>query len=122
MAPLRAHISHLIETEKTPRKISFWYGARSKQEIFYDEYFQQLAQAHHNFTFHLALSSPLNEDRWTGHQGFIHEVVFEQHLREHHNANTAEYYLCGPPMMIKACSKMLSEVGVPSSQISFDEF
>jgi Na+-transporting NADH:ubiquinone oxidoreductase subunit F len=122
MAPLRAHISHLLETEQTTRKISFWYGARSRQEIFYDDYFEQLAQAYPNFSFDLALSSPLPEDAWTGHTGFIHEVVFEKHLREHRDAKAAEYYLCGPPMMIKACTRMLSEIGVPSSQIAFDEF
>ena len=78
MAPLRAHLSHLLETEQTARKISFWYGARSKQEIFYEDYFRDLAAAHHNFTFHLALSSPLPEDDWTGHLGFIHEVVLRR--------------------------------------------
>ena len=122
MAPLRAHISHLLETERSTRRISFWYGARSRQEIYYDDYFEQLAQAHPNFSFHLALSSPLPEDAWTGYMGFIHEVVLEKHLREHSNAGAAEYYLCGPPLMIKACTRMLSEIGVPSSQIAFDEF
>ena len=122
MAPLRAHISHLLETEQTTRRISFWYGARSRQEIFYDDYFEQLAQAHPNFSFHLALSSPLPDDAWTGYTGFIHEIVLEKHLREHDNVRSAEYYLCGPPMMIKACTRMLSEIGVLSSQIAFDEF
>ena len=122
MAPLRAHISHLLETEQTSRKISFWYGARSRQEIFYDDYFEQLAEAHPNFSFHLALSSPLPEDLWTSHTGFIHEVVQEKHLRGHGSPTAPEYYLCGPPMMIKACTRMLSEIGVPSSQIAFDEF
>jgi Na+-transporting NADH:ubiquinone oxidoreductase subunit F len=122
MAPLRAHISHMLETEKTARKMSFWYGARSQQEIFYEEYFTQLAQVHSNFTFHLALSSPLPEDGWTGHHGFIHEVVLKEHLREHSNAKIAEYYLCGPPMMIKACTRMLTGLGVPSNQIAYDEF
>jgi Na+-transporting NADH:ubiquinone oxidoreductase subunit F len=122
MAPLRAHLSHMLETEKTARKVSFWYGARSKQEIFYDEYFGQLAKAYHNFAFHIALSAPLPEDEWTGHQGFIHEVLLENYLRQHSNTKAAEYYLCGPPMMIKACTKMLSELGVPSTQIAFDEF
>ena len=122
MAPLRAHLSQLIENDKTARKISFWYGARSKQEIFYEDYFERLAKVHRNFAFHIALSSPLPEDEWTGHQGFIHEVLFENYLHEHANARTAEYYLCGPPMMIKACTKMLSELGVPSNQIAYDEF
>ena len=122
MAPLRAHLSQLLENDRTARKISFWYGARSKQEIFYEDYFERLAKAHRNFAFHIALSSPLPEDEWTGHQGFIHEVLLDNYLHEHANARTAEYYLCGPPMMIKACTKMLSEVGVPSNQIAYDEF
>jgi Na+-transporting NADH:ubiquinone oxidoreductase subunit F len=122
MAPLRAHLSHLLETEKTARKISFWYGARSKQEIFYEDYFTQLATAHRNFVFHLALSAPLPEDNWTGHQGFVHEVLLNQYLRGHDNPKTAEYYVCGPPMMIRACTRMLKDIGVPASQIAYDEF
>ncbi len=122
MAPLRAHLSHLLETEQTARKISFWYGARSKQEIFYENYFRDLAAAHRNFTLHLALSAPLPEDNWTGHLGFIHEVVLENYLSSHANPAAAEYYLCGPPMMIKACTRMLADLGVPVSQISYDEF
>jgi Na+-transporting NADH:ubiquinone oxidoreductase subunit F len=122
MAPLRAHLSHLLETEQSARKVSFWYGARSKQEIFYQEYFADLAEQHRNFAFNLALSAPLVEDRWMGHQGFIHDVVMEKHLRDHPNARGAEYYLCGPPLMIKACLKMLSELGVPETHISYDEF
>jgi Na+-transporting NADH:ubiquinone oxidoreductase subunit F len=122
MAPLRAHLSYLLETEQTARKVSFWYGARSKQEIFYEDYFQSLAGAHHNFAFHVALSSPLPEDDWTGHLGFIHEVVLEKYLREHANPGGVEYYLCGPPMMIKACTRMLAEVGVSPQHIAYDEF
>lgn len=122
MAPLRAHLSYLLETENTARKVSFWYGARSRQEIFYGEYFQELADQHHNFGFHLALSSPLPTDQWTGHEGFIHEVVLEKYLRNHPNSQTAEYYLCGPPMMIRACTKMLNELQVPTNQIAYDEF
>jgi Na+-transporting NADH:ubiquinone oxidoreductase subunit F len=122
MAPLRAHLSHLLETEQTSRKISFWYGARSRQEIFYQDYFRGLAETHPNFAFHLALSSPLPEDQWTGHLGFIHEVVLERHLQGHPNPSAAEFYLCGPPMMIKACLKMLASLNVPESQISYDEF
>jgi Na(+)-translocating NADH:ubiquinone oxidoreductase F subunit len=122
MAPLRAHLSHLLETENTARKVSFWYGARSKQEVFYEDYFERLAAAHRNFTFQVALSSPLPEEDWSGHRGFIHEVVLEKQLREHPNPQGAEYYLCGPPLMIKACNKMLAQIGVPASQISYDEF
>jgi len=122
MAPLRAHISHLLENEQTARKISFWYGARSRQEIFYEDYFQELTGAHHNFSFHLALSAPLPEDDWSGHVGFIHEVVLSNYLREHARPESVEYYLCGPPMMIKACKKMLADIGVPTHQIAYDEF
>jgi MocE subfamily Rieske [2Fe-2S] domain protein len=122
MAPLRAHLSHLLESEQTARKISFWYGARSKQEIFYEDYFQDLARMHRNFAFSLALSSPLPEDNWTGYLGFIHEVVLQEYLLGHANPRAVEYYLCGPPMMIKACTRMLAEIGVPANQISFDEF
>ncbi len=122
MAPLRAHLSYLLETEKTARKVSFWYGARSRQEIFYADYFEELARRHPNFTFHLALSSPLPEDNWTGYLGFVHEVVQDKYLRQHANPEAVEFYLCGPPMMIKACNKVLAELGVPSSQIAYDEF
>ena len=122
MAPLRAHLSHLLETSQTLRKISFWYGARSKQEMFYEDFFQDLARAHRNFTFHLALSSPLPEDNWTGYAGFIHDAVFENYLAEHANPKAVEYYLCGPPMMIKACTRMLEKIGVSAQQIAYDEF
>ena len=122
MAPLRSHLSHLFETENTARKVSFWYGARSRQEIYYEDYFAGLAAGHPNFAFHLALSQPLPEDEWTGHLGFIHEVVLDNYLASHPNPKAVEYYLCGPPMMIKACTKMLADLGVPANQIAFDEF
>ena len=122
MAPLRAHISHLLEIENSARKISFWYGARSRQEIFYEEYFAELARAHSNFSFHLALSSPLAEDNWTGATGFIHDVVNEGLLRQHPRPAAAEYYLCGPPAMIAACNRMLADAGIPLHQIAYDEF
>ncbi|MCX6971969.1 MAG: NADH:ubiquinone reductase (Na(+)-transporting) subunit F [Verrucomicrobia bacterium] len=122
MAPLRAHLSHLLETERTARKVSYWYGARSRQEIFYEDVFQNLAKEHPNFRFHLALSSPLPEDNWTGDTGFIHEVVLEKYLADHQNPKAVEYYLCGPPMMIKACTKMLAALGVAPEQIAYDEF
>jgi Na+-transporting NADH:ubiquinone oxidoreductase subunit F len=122
MAPLRAHLSHLLETEQTARKVSFWYGARSKQEIYYQDYFQGLASVHRNFAFHLALSTPLPEDDWTGHLGFIHQVVLEKYLSRHTDPKAVEYYLCGPPLMIKACNRMLADLGVLSSHISYDEF
>jgi MocE subfamily Rieske [2Fe-2S] domain protein len=122
MAPLRAHISHLFENEKTNRKVSFWYGARSKQEIFYEDYFNDLAEKHSNFDFHLALSDPLKEDGWSGHTGFIHEVVLVNYLEKHPNPKAVEFYLCGPPMMIRACVKMLRDLNVDDEQIPFDEF
>ncbi|TAE76656.1 MAG: NADH:ubiquinone reductase (Na(+)-transporting) subunit F [Verrucomicrobia bacterium] len=122
MAPLRAHLSHLLETEKSARRIGFWYGARSRQEIFYDDYFRELAAGHPNFSFHLALSAPLPEDHWDGSSGFIHEVVLAEYLQSHPNPQAIEYYLCGPPMMIRACNKMLADLGVPPRQIAYDEF
>jgi fatty acid desaturase/NAD(P)H-flavin reductase/nitrite reductase/ring-hydroxylating ferredoxin subunit len=122
MAPLRAHLSHLFETEQTKRRVSFWYGARSKQELFYDDYFRGLEAAHRNFSFHVALSSPLATDNWTGLTGFIHEIVLDEYLRGHRDPTAVEYYLCGPPMMIKAVTKMLGALGVPALQIAFDEF
>ncbi len=122
MAPIRAHLSHLFESENTARKVSYWYGARSKQEIFYQDFFENLAARHPNFQFHLALSSPLPEDEWSGHSGFIHEVVLENYLAGHAHPETLEFYLCGPPMMIKACNKMLTALGVKDEQIAFDEF
>ena len=122
MAPLRAHLAHLLENERTARRVSYWYGARSRQEIFYEDYFEELARRHHNFAFHLALSSPLPEDNWNGDVGFIHEVLRAKYLSNHLNPAVAEYYLCGPPMMIKACKKMLGELDVPLGNIAYDEF
>lgn len=122
MAPLRAHLSHLFESERTARRVSFWYGARSRQELFYADYFHSLAREHSNFTFHPALSTSLPEDGWSGHVGFIHEVVLEEYLRHHPSPLAVEYYLCGPPMMMKACTRMLARLGVAASQIACDEF
>lgn len=122
MAPIRAQITHLFENEVTDRKVSYWYGARSLQEIFYDSYFRGLSEKYHNFHFYLALSAPLEEDNWTGDKGMIHDVVYQQYLKDHPNIKAVEFYLCGPPMMIKACTKMLALLGVTNEQISFDEF
>jgi len=122
MGPLRSHIEHLLDTEKSARKISYWYGARSKQEIYYADYFERLAAEHHNFDFHIALSDPLETDAWTGYTGYIHEVVLVNHLEKHTHLDAVEFYLCGPPMMIKACTKMLRDLGVKDNQIAFDEF
>tara|TARA_R110002049_G_scaffold30_2_gene177 strand:+ start:2549 stop:4870 length:2322 start_codon:yes stop_codon:yes gene_type:complete len=122
MAPIRAHVAHLFENEFTQRKVSYWYGARSKQELFYDDYFKSIETKHSNFNFQIALSNPLKDDNWTGNIGFIHQVVFDNYLQNHHNPKAIEFYLCGPPMMIKACTKMLMELGVSNNQIAFDEF
>ena len=122
MAPLRAHLSHLLETEGTARRVSYWYGARSGQELYYADVFERLAREHTNFSFHPALSSPLPEDDWQGPAGFIHEVVLGQYLENHPDPKAVEFYLCGPPMMIKACTKMLATLGVPAEHIAYDEF
>ena len=122
MAPLRSHISHLFETLHTERRVSFWYGARSRQEIFYQDYFEGLARQFPNFRFYLALSEPQPEDLWTGATGFIHEVIKKEYLTDHADAAGIEYYLCGPPLMIKACTGMLAEFGVSADHISYDEF
>lgn len=122
MAPLRAHISHLLETERSLRRISFWYGARSGQEMFYESYFRDLERDHTNFSFHPALSSPMEGEVWEGHCGFIHDVVREHHLQNHRHAASIEYYACGPPMMMKAVSRLLADFGIPPTQITFDEF
>lgn len=122
MAPLRSHISHLLENSKTARKISYWYGARSAQELFYQDYFGALAQQHPNFSFHVALSEPLPSDAWQGSTGFIHEVLQNEYLATHRDPTAIEYYLCGPPAMIQSATLMLKSLHVPSEQISFDAF
>jgi len=123
MAPLRSHISHLFESVGTSRKVSYWYGGRAEQELFYHDYFESLANKHSNFNFHVALSDPLDSGTsWKGHQGYIHLVVEENYLKNHPNLSAVEFYLCGPPMMIKACLSTLKDYGVCDSQISFDEF
>jgi Na+-transporting NADH:ubiquinone oxidoreductase subunit F len=122
MAPLRSHLSHLFETLKTGRRVSFWYGARSRQEIFYQEYFENLAGQFSNFSFHLALSEPQPDDHWTGPTGFIHEVLLENYLKNHPAPASVEYYLCGPPVMVQSTTQMLDTLNVPGSQIAFDEF
>ncbi|HQH40322.1 MAG TPA: NADH:ubiquinone reductase (Na(+)-transporting) subunit F [Bacteroidales bacterium] len=122
MAPLRSHIFHLFHTEKTTRKVSYWYGARSKREVFYEEEFREIEKAFPNFTFNLALSEPKPEDNWTGYTGFIHQVLFNEYLSKHPEPEDVEYYLCGPPMMIDAVLKMLYDLGVPDEMIAFDDF
>jgi len=122
MAPLRSHIFHLFKTLKTSRKVSFWYGARSSREVFYEEEFREIERNFPNFSFHLALSEPLPEDNWTGGVGFIHQVLYDNYLRNHKEPEEIEYYLCGPPMMLSAVQKMLDSLGVPPEMIAFDDF
>ena len=123
MAPLRSHILHLLKTLKiTDRKISYWYGARSKNEIFYEEDFRELEKVFPNFSFHIALSDPLPEDHWTGPVGFIHNVILESYLKDHDAPEDIEYYMCGPGPMAKAVEKMLYDLGVPRNMLMFDDF
>lgn len=122
MAPLRSHIFHLFHTQGTDRKVSYWYGARSKREIFYEEHFRDIEAKHPNFQFNIALSEPLPEDNWEGYVGFIHKVVLDNYLSKHAEPEEIEYYLCGPPMMNAAVFKMLDDLGVPPEMIAFDDF
>ena len=122
MAPLRSHLSYLFETLKTSRRVSFWYGARSLQELFYREYFDDLAARFPNFTFHVALSDPDPDDAWTSHTGFIHDVLRREYLERHAAVGEIEFYLCGPRPMIKAGCEMLNALNVPKANIAFDEF
>ena len=122
MAPLRSHVFHLFHTLKTGRKVSYWYGARSRQEIFYEDHFRKIEEEFPNFTFHIALSEPLPEDNWDGPVGFIHQVVLDHYLNEHEAPEDVEYYLCGPPLMLNAVRAMLDDQGVEPEMIRFDEF
>lgn len=122
MAPLRSHIFHLFHTEKTNRKVSYWYGARSLREVFYEDDFRAIEKDFPNFKFNLALSEPLPEDNWEGYVGFIHQVVLDNYLSKHAEPEDIEYYLCGPPMMNSAVFKMLDNLGVPKENIAYDDF
>lgn len=122
MAPLRSHIFHLFNTLKTDRKVSYWYGARSLREVFYEDEFRAIEKKFPNFKFHLALSEPLPEDNWTGLTGFIHKVLLDNYLSKHEEPEDIEYYFCGPPVMNNAVVKMLDNLGVPQENISFDDF
>ncbi|MFP4620309.1 MAG: NADH:ubiquinone reductase (Na(+)-transporting) subunit F [Bacteroidales bacterium] len=122
MAPLRSHIFHLFKTLKTDRTVSYWYGARSKREIFYEEDFRELEQQFPNFSFHIALSEPKEEDKWDGPVGFIHQVLYDQYLSKLEEPEEIEYYLCGPPVMNDAVHNMLYNLGVPQEMIAFDDF
>jgi Na+-transporting NADH:ubiquinone oxidoreductase subunit F len=122
MAPLRAHIFHNLLAKKTEREITFWYGARSKSEMFYDEEFKELQKNFDNFSYHIALSDPQPEDDWDGLVGFIHQVAYDQYLENHPDPDEIEYYICGPPMMLEAVQKMLDSLGVEPEMIAFDDF
>ena len=122
MAPLRSHVFHLFHTEKTDRKVSYWYGGRSLRELFYTDHFRKIEEEFPNFSYHIGLSEPLPEDNWTGPVGFIHQVVLDEYLSKHPEPEEIEYYLCGPPLMLKAVMNMLDELGVPDSNIAFDDF
>ena len=123
MAPLRSHVLHLLNTLKiSDRKITYWYGARSKKEIFYEEDFRKLEREFPNFTFNIALSEPQPEDNWTGMVGFIHQVIHDEYLSKHDAPEDVEYYMCGPGPMAKAVEKMLWDLGVPREMLMFDDF
>ncbi len=122
MAPMRSHIFDQLRRLKSKRKMTFWYGARSKREMFYVEDFDMLAKENDNFEWHIALSDPLPEDNWTGYTGFIHQVLYENYLKDHPAPEDCEYYLCGPPMMNSAVIKMLEDNGVEPENIFLDDF
>ena len=122
MAPMRSHIFHLFKTLRTTERVSFWYGARSRREIFYEDEFLRIEKEFPNFSFHIALSEPKPQDNWTGHTGFIHNVLYDQYLKDHPEPEEAEYYICGPPLMTSAVTGMLDNLGVPADHILFDDF
>jgi len=122
MAPMRSHIFDQLRRIKTDRKISFWYGARSLRECFYTEEYDELQSENENFQWHLALSDPQPEDNWEGLTGFIHQVLFENYLKDHPAPEDCEYYMCGPPMMNAAVIKMLVDLGVERDNIFLDDF
>lgn len=122
MAPMRSHISHQLNTLKTKRKMTFWYGARSKQEMLYDDEFRSLDKKYKNFSYYVALSESQPEDKWDGMTGFIHQCLYENYLSKHKNPDEIEYYLCGPPMMLDAILEMLDSLGVEAEMIRYDKF
>jgi len=122
MAPMRSHIFDQLGRLNSKRKISYWYGARSFREMFYVEDFDSLKKVHDNFKWHIGLSEPLPEDNWDGYTGFIHQMLYDNYLKDHPAPEDCEYYLCGPPMMISAVTKMLDELGVEPDNILFDDF
>lgn len=132
MAPMRSHLYHLFRTVKTGRKVTFWYGGRSKRELFYTDHFRALEKDYPNFKFYIALSEPMPEDNWKvketldgpgdGFVGFIHQVVINNYLNTHESPEDIEFYFCGPPMMNQAVIKMCDDFGVPPENVRFDDF
>jgi Na+-transporting NADH:ubiquinone oxidoreductase subunit F len=133
MAPMRSHLYHLFETLKTGRTVTYWYGGRSKRELFYVEHFKHLEKHFPNFKFFIALSDPSEEDNWTvkkdvndtegdGFVGFIHQVVIDNYLSKHDAPEDIEFYFCGPPLMSQAVVKMCDDFGVPEENVRFDDF
>ena len=122
MAPMRSHLFDQFNRIKTNRKVTFWYGARSKKEMFYVEDFDKLDKENSNFSWHVALSDAVPEDKWKGHTGFIHNVLFEQYLKDHPAPEDCEYYMCGPPIMNQCVTNMLLDLGVDKEDIMLDDF
>ena len=122
MAPMRSHIFDQLIRLKSKRKMSFWYGARSLREMFYVEDFNKLAADHDNFKWNIGLSEPLPEDKWTGYTGFIHQIIYDNYLKNHPAPEDCEFYMCGPPMMNKAVIEMLENLGVEPENIMLDDF
>jgi len=122
MAPMRSHIFDQLKRLNSKRKISFWYGARSSREMFYVEDFDGLAATNENFQWHVALSDPQPEDNWDGYTGFIHNVLYENYLKDHEAPEDCEFYMCGPPMMNAAVIGMLKDLGVEDENILLDDF
>lgn len=130
---MRSHLFHLFHTLKTGRKVSYWYGGRSKRELFYLDDFQKIEEEFPNFQFHVVLSEPAEEDNWTpktdindtkgdGFTGFVHQAVIDQYLSKHAEPEEIEFYFCGPPLMNAAVLKMVDDWGVPPENVSFDDF
>ena len=132
MAPLRSHIFHLFHTQKTNRKVSYWYGGRSKKELFYMDHFRKIEKDFKNFNFYVGLSEPLPEDNWSikdklddskdGYVGFIHQVLYDNYLSKHEEPEDVEYYLCGPPIMLQCVNEMVDQLGVEPDMVRADDF
>jgi Na+-transporting NADH:ubiquinone oxidoreductase subunit F len=122
MAPMRSHLYDQFRRIHTDRKLSFWYGARSLREAFYGDEYDRLQAENPNFTWHLALSEPQEEDNWDGYTGFIHQVLYDNYLKDHEAPEDCEYYICGPPMMNQAVFKLLDDLGVEPENIAYDDF